>query len=229
MIGIIGAMQVEVKTLTAMLDNKTEEIISGIKFVKGELHGKEIVVACCGVGKVFAAIAAEAMILRFAPEIVINSGVGGAVSEKLKIADIVISDSVVQYDMDTTAFGDPRGMISGINIVNIPSSKKAAALFAECADSLGITYYIGRIASGDKFVSSSEEKLAIGKDFNALACEMEGASIGHVCYVNNTDFVVLRSVSDSLTDESVMEFEKFTELATTNSVKMLDMFIKKYN
>ncbi len=228
MIGIIGAMQVEVKTLTAMLENAAEEFVSGIKFVKGSLHGKDVVVACCGVGKVFAAIAAEAMILKYAPELIINSGVGGAVSDKLKIADIVISDSVVQYDMDTTAFGDPRGFISGIDIVNIPASKKAACLFAECAEELGITYYTGRIASGDKFVSSIEDKLAIGKDFGALACEMEGASIGHVCYVNKTDFVVLRSVSDSLTDDSAMEFEKFTELATANSVKMLDRFIKKY-
>lgn len=226
MIGIIGAMEVEVRALKAMLEETSTETISGAEFVKGKLFGKDVVVACCGIGKVFAAIAAEAMILKYSPELIINTGVGGAVSDGLKVADIVVADKVIQYDMDTTAFGDPPGFLSGINITDIPTSEKAAALLAKCADDLGISCRIGKIASGDKFVDTMEDKRAVGTKFNALACEMEGASIGHVCYVNNVPFAVLRSISDSFDDNSSMEYSKFTELATVNSVKILSSFIK---
>lgn len=227
MIGIIGAMEVEVQTLRALLENPKTEKISGIEFVKGTLHGHEVVVASCGIGKVFAAIAAEAMILRFSPELIINSGVGGALSDKLKIADIVIADSVVQHDMDTTALGDPPGFLSGINIVNIPTSEKAAELLSESAEELNISNCTGRIASGDEFAGSVKRKKEIGEKFGAVVCEMEGASIGQVCYVNGVDFAVIRSVSDSLVDDSGMEYSKFVEIAAANSVKVIDRFLKK--
>lgn len=228
MIGIIGAMEVEVKALKQMLENPKTETISGAEYVSGKLYGKDVVVACCGIGKVFAAIAAEAMILKYSPELIINSGVGGAVAEGLEIADIVIADKVIEYDMDTTAFGDPRGYLSGLDIVDIPASEKAVGLFAECAGKLGIKHYVGKIASGDKFVDSMEDKKAIGRDFDALACEMEGASIGHVCYVNKIPFAVLRSVSDSLDDNSSMEYSEFTHLAAENSIKVIKSFVQNY-
>ena len=124
MTGIIGAMKIEVETIKALMENKKSEVISGVEYIAGTLHGKEIVIAVCGIGKVAAAMCAQTMILKYAPERIINTGVGGSLSEKLAIGDIAVAESLVQHDMDTSPLGDPIGHISGINIVNIPCDEK---------------------------------------------------------------------------------------------------------
>ena len=228
MIGIIGAMEIEVKALKSMIENPQTKTVSGVEFVSGSIHGKDVVVATCGVGKVFAAIAAEAMILTYAPEIIINSGVAGSTDERLGIADIAIATEVVQHDMDTTPLGDPPGLLSGINIVNIPCSRGGIDVLEGAVKAEGLPYLKGIIATGDEFVSTIERKKELADKFGAVACEMEGGSIGHVCYVNGVEFAALRAISDSLTDESSMEFTEFVGIAATNSVKIIDKFIKNY-
>lgn len=227
MIGIIGAMEQETARLKAMVKNKQIRRISGVEFVSGELFSHEVVVATCGVGKVFAAICAEAMILEYQPELVINTGVGGSLSERLGIADVCVGDFVVQHDMDTTALGDPRGLLSGINLVRIPCDEKANQRLCECLSELGIAHITGTICSGDQFVNTREEKLALRDAFSAAVCEMEGASIGHVCYVNQTPFAVLRAVSDSFADDSHLDYQKFVSIAAENAIRVLSLFLQK--
>ena len=76
-IGVIGAMQMEVDELKASMENAKTEEYSGVTYVSGTIEGKEVVAAVCGIGKVFAAICAEAMILKFNVDCVINIGVAG--------------------------------------------------------------------------------------------------------------------------------------------------------
>ena len=77
MIGIIGAMEVEVALLKAKMENPVTERVSGIDFVRGTLMGQDVVLAQCGVGKVFAAVCAQTMIVKFGATIIVNSGVSG--------------------------------------------------------------------------------------------------------------------------------------------------------
>lgn len=101
-IGIIGAMDIEVNGIVASMDNVTEKTISGIKFYSGKMHDKNIVVAKCGIGKVFAAICAQTMILEFKPSVIINSGVAGSLIKDLGVLNVAIAKNVVQHDMDTS-------------------------------------------------------------------------------------------------------------------------------
>ena len=197
MIGIIAAMNVEMESRCSYIQNPVTETISGITFVSGTLEGSEVVTAVCGIGKVFAAMCAQTMILRYKPDCIVNTGVAGTLTDKLKIGSIAVSSAVVQHDMDTSALGDPIGMISGINKVLLPADQDLCDQLSACATVLGIHTQTGVIASGDQFISSSERKSAIVKTFGAIACEMEGASIGQVCYVNRVPFCVLRAISDS--------------------------------
>lgn len=229
MIGIIGAMEVEVAALKNDMENKEVFEISGIEFVKGTLCGKEAVVAKCGVGKVFAALCAQTMILKFSPDCIINTGVAGSLSEKLGVCDVAVADSVVQHDMDTSAIGDPVGLISGINIVNIPADKKVSDLLTEVVSDLGINTYSGTVASGDQFISSAEKKDYIMKTFGAVACEMEGAAIGHVCYVNGVPFGVVRAISDNADGSSHMDFPTFAASAAEISIKTVKEFVRRMN
>lgn len=228
MIGIIGAMEIEVEKIKAFLTDTTSEIVSGVTFVRGKFCEKDVVVAKCGVGKVFAGLCAEAMILKYDPELIINVGVAGCLDESLKIGDIVIADSVCQHDMDTSPLGDPVGMLSDINIIKIPADKKAYELFSECAKELSLPYSVGTIASGDQFVSSSDKKKYIIDNFGAKSCEMEGGAIGHVCYVNKVPFTVLRAMSDGADDGAKMDFPTFAKLAAENSTRVIKTFLSKF-
>lgn len=228
MIGIIGAMDIEVEKIKGFLTNIAEEKISGVNFVRGKFEDKDVVVAKCGVGKVFAGLCAEAMILKYSPDLIINVGVAGCLDETLKIGDIVIADQVCQHDMDTSPLGDPIGLLSDINIIKIPADKKACELFSECAEALSMSYTVGTIASGDQFISSAEKKKFIIENFGAKSCEMEGGAIGHVCYVNNVPFSVLRAMSDGADDGAKMDFPTFVKVAAENSTNMIKLFLSKY-
>ena len=226
MIGIIAAMNVEMESLRSYIENPVTETVSGITFVSGMLEGKEVVTAVCGIGKVFAAMCAQTMILRYKPDCIVNTGVAGTLTDKLTIGSIAVSSAVVQHDMDTSALGDPIGMISGINKVLLPASGDLCDQLSACATVLGIRTETGVIASGDQFISSSEKKDAIVKTFGAIACEMEGAAIGQVCYVNRVPFCVLRAISDSADGSSHMDYPTFVGMAAEQSVKLLRTFLK---
>lgn len=221
-IGIIGAMSVEVEALKAKMKNSSTERVSGIEFYCGELFGKDAVVAQCGIGKVFAAICAQTMIIKFGVTHVINTGVGGTLTDKLSILDVAVADGVVQHDMDTSPIGDPIGLISGINKVVLPTSRKLAEIAQRAADSLGYNCVCGIIASGDQFISSREKKRFICESFGAICCEMEGAAIGHVCYVNSVECLIVRAISDSATGEAEMEYPQMVSLAAARSQALVE-------
>lgn len=227
MIGIIGAMDIEVESIKSLLTDTRKETVSGITFVCGKFEKLDVVVAKCGVGKVFAALCAEAMILKFTPRMIINVGVAGCLDKNLKIGDIVIADSVVQHDMDTSPLGDPVGLLSDINIIKIPADKNICSLLEKSAYSLGLSNSVGTIASGDQFVADNSKKQFIIDTFGAKSCEMEGGAIGHVCYVNNVPFGVLRSMSDGADDGAKMDFPTFTRLAAENSTKVINKFLSE--
>lgn len=228
MIGIIGAMSIEVEGIRALMTNKKETEVSGIRFVSGRLGKNDVVTAVCGIGKVFAAICAEAMILKFDPDVIINTGVGGSLDPKLKIGDVAIADRVVQHDMDTSPIGDPKGLLSGINKIYLDTDKKVSELLFECVRAEGVNAVFGTIASGDQFIASKERKKEITDSFGAVICEMEGASIGHVCYVNGKRFAVLRAVSDSADDSAQMDYPEFAKMAAENYIKVVQRFADVY-
>ncbi len=228
MIGIICAMQIEIDKINEEIENKTTETVSGITFTKGTLYGKEIVTAVCGVGKVFAAICTEAMIIKYNPDVIINTGVAGTLTEKLGICDVAVSAAVVQHDMDTSPLGDPVGLLSGINITLIPADISVAEKISECVEKIGLKSLIGNIASGDQFINSADKKSYIRSTFNAIACEMEGASVGHVCYVNNVPFAVIRAISDGAGDDSHMDYPTFARIAAEKSATAVKLFVKEH-
>ena len=227
-IGIIGAMSVEVDALIARLENREEETVSGVKFNTGSLFGKKIVVAKCGVGKVFAAICAEAMILKYSPSLVVNTGVGGALSAGLHPTDIVIANRLVQHDMDTSPLGDPKGLISGINRIYFDADERAVDILSRAASSLGLTARVGAVASGDRFVASRDEKERIVSEFSADVCEMEGAAVAHTAFVNGTPFAVIRAISDSADGSAEMDYPTFLPIAAKNSAALTVELIKAW-
>lgn len=226
MIGIICAMNKEACGIIENMTEVTSEEISGVTFNKGKINGKNCVVAVCGIGKVFAALCAQTMILTYSPSLIINSGVAGGLHPSLKVCDITVATSLVQHDMDTSAIGDPKGLISGINIINIPTDEEASACLTDAAKSCGINVISGVIATGDKFIASNDDKKSIVDSFSAIACEMEGGAIAHVCYVNKTPVCVMRAISDGGDESATLDYPTFARLASEQSVKVIMKFFE---
>ena len=227
-IGIIGAMDAEVNGLIEKLSNHKTETVGGIEFHTGKLFYKNVVIARCGVGKVFAAMCAEAMIIKYSPSLIINTGVAGGLDASLKCADIVVAQKLCQHDMDTSPLGDPKGMISGINKIYFESDKKAVDDIFLSGYELGITVKCGIVATGDRFVADNAERERIISEFGASACEMEGGAIAHVAFVNNIPFVVVRAISDGANDDSAMDFPTFLSVAAKKSEALTLALVQKY-
>ncbi len=201
-IGVIGAMQIEVDNLKASMSDISTKEYSGVTYVCGTIGDKEVVAAVCGIGKVFAAICAEAMILEFHVDYVINIGVGGTLCKELGVMDVAVADKVY-----------------------LPTDEKMCRLLGSCLAEKGIHYHVGTIATGDLFVSTPEQKTKIHERFDAIACEMEGGSIGHVCYVNKVPFAILRSISDG--EGASMDYATFAEKAALQSILVVIDFIQR--
>lgn len=224
MIGIIGAMDIEVDYLKNRIENSKCLKRSGIDFCTGKLRGKDIVVAKCGIGKVFAALCAQTMIDFYKPDVILNTGVAGSLINGLKVFDVVVADKTCQHDMDTSALGDPKGLISGIDKIFFECNEKACGILENAASEFSLHSYCGTVATGDKFISDPESKKIISKTFGACACEMEGGSIGQICFVNSVPYAVLRTISDG--DGGEMDYIEFAPKAAENAAKISEKFIE---
>lgn len=220
-IGIIGAMDVEVQEIKKNIENPETVTIAGIDFVKGKINETEVVVAKSGVGKVFAAACAQIMILTFAPDYILNTGVCGSLTKELKALDIVIGKKVVQYDMDTSPLGDPVGLISGINKIYFDCDEDLSNTLENILKKKDINFKKGTVATGDRFINDSVLVNYLSENFGAIAGDMESASIGHVCYINNVPFGILRSISDSGDENSDVDYAQTVDFAVKVSVEVL--------
>ncbi len=208
-VGFICPMECELAAVTKLMEDVKERPFGALTFYEGKIGGTEAVAVKCGVGKVFAAATAESMILGFSPDLIITTGVAGNLSSGLSIGDVVVSTAVVQHDMDTSPIGDPVGLISGINKIEIESDKDAADRMCACLDALGIRYARGVVASGDQFIASNAARERIVSVFGAACCEMEGAAVGQVAYLHGVPFLVLRALSDDANGHSPDDFPAY--------------------
>ncbi|MBI5998593.1 5'-methylthioadenosine/adenosylhomocysteine nucleosidase [Clostridium perfringens] len=227
-LGIIAAMSEELEILLKDMEVKSKETKANMTFHQGTLWGKEVVAVVCGIGKVNAAVCTQILISEYKVNKVINVGVAGGIGMEIYPGDVVIANSLVQYDMDTSAFGDPIGQIPRLDTFDFKCSQELVDLCEEaCKENEEIKSFTGRIVTGDQFVASVEKVKWLGEEFGASACEMEGGSIAHVCYLNNIPFVVIRSISDNANNGAHMDFAEFTAIGVKNSTSILKSMILK--
>lgn len=227
MVGLIGAMSVEVEALMDQLEDRQERRIGMDVFVSGKLFGKDAVLSVCGPGKINAALCAQSLILHYHPEWILNLGVAGAGDTTVSIGDMVIATAAVQHDMDTSPIGDPVGLVSKINLVEIPCDASLRARLVKAASAVqGVKVHEGVIATGDQFINSGEVRSRIHRLFNAKAVEMEGGAVAHACYAHGVPCGVLRSISDQADGRSDMDYPSFTKLAARHSQQVVEALFR---
>lgn len=229
MIGIIGAMEIEIESIKKSTHNLKEEVKGIRTFYTGTINNKEVVIVQAGIGKVNAAITTSKLIEHYNVDYIINIGVAGG-QKNVKHKDVVISTEVLYHDVDVTAFGSKylHGQMPGSEPTFI-ADKELVIKTEKALKISSINYHLGKIASGDQFVTSKETIKEVNKQHNdILAIEMEAASIAHTATIYNVPFIVYRSISDILDDESQStDFDTFVEQASINATHVLEELIKE--
>ena len=229
MIGIICAMEEEISSIILNMQNETYETISSKKYTLGIFMEKKCVVCLSGIGKVNSAIACQTMILKYSPNIIINTGVAGAISEKIKVGDRVIGENVIQHDFDISAFENrKKGEIPCVNSYKISCDKNLIEKAKLSCKKANLQSHMGSILTGDQFINNKEQTKNLKNTFGGLACEMEGASIGQVCYINKVPFIVVRSISDNSGNSSQNDFKNNLQKSCQKMYTFISSFFSTF-
>lgn len=223
-IGIIGAMELEVETLKSKMS--TENIVkkAGMEFFEGTLNGTQAVIVRCGVGKVNAALCVQILADVFHVTHIINTGVAGSLNAKLDIGDILISRDALHHDVDATVFGYAPGEVPQLGTREFQADEKLAALAKASCERVNPDLHavIGRVVSGDQFISDNEIKEKLISTFHGDCAEMEGASIAHGAFLNNIPFVIIRAISDKADNSAEMDYPTFERAAAEHSARLVE-------
>ena len=224
-IGIITAMSNELSLLLENADISRTETIGGVEYNIGTLQGKDVVLAKAGIGKILAAAGAATLINEFDVSSIIFTGIAGGVGEETEVMDVVVSTDLVVHDYgDMTNDGFVWDAVAGSDENGrIPADADLADLAYEAAvDVVGKdSAFKGNIATGDQFVASENYVKILQDNFNSLACEMEGASVGLVAYQYGVPFVVIRCMSDKADGLAHESYEDFGDQAADNSASIV--------
>lgn len=229
MIGIIGAMDEEVEKLKSDIQDAKTETHNGLTFVSGTLNGKEVVVVRSGISKVNAGACTAILLDRYPVSCVINTGIAGSLDAHIDIGDIVLSEDAVQYDVDAVNFGYALGEIPRVGTLAFKASDKLIAYAEEENKKVNpdIRTFIGRVCSGDRFVSDNETKQWIVDHFQGRCVEMEGAAIAQIAWQNKIPFLIIRAISDKADNSAHEDYPSFEKKAIAHCVKLTEALVAR--
>lgn len=217
-IAVIAAMSKEIALLLPLIENHTEQAFQNATYHLGRIHGHDVIVTQSEIGKVNAALATQRLIEAFHPDLIINTGVAGGLG-KTKVLDVIMPAAVAYHDVwcgPGTVGGQADGCPPTFACLTDP----------RLAETDGINN--GLIASGDIFVSKESEVRQILEMYpDAVAVDMESASIAHTCFKYSLPFACIRVVSDTPgSDDNIAQYESFWEDAPRAGFSALISFIK---
>lgn len=227
-IGIIGAMELEVEELKSKMCVSNIIKKANMEFFEGTLNDAPVVIVRSGVGKVNAALCVQILADEFKVSHVINTGVAGSLNAKLDIGDILISKDAIHHDVDATIFGYKPGEVPQLGVREFVADETLANLAKASCEKVNpdINAIIGRVVSGDQFISSKDVKNNLIANFQGDCAEMEGASIAHGAYLNNIPFVIIRAISDKADDSAEMDYPVFEKAAAIHSAKLVEDLVQ---
>jgi len=213
-IGIIGALEAEIKVILGNMDHTGINEHFSTKYYIGTYENHTIVLVCSSIGTVNAAISAATLINTYHVDIMINTGIAGALDDRLSELDIIVSESVQFHDADLNLLKEYHPFQ-----LEFAADADLAKLCKTVADKKGHRIWIGKIATGNIFVKSSEDRERIKSVCQALCVEMEGAAIGQACYEQSIPFLVLRTISDRADEDAPNMYDSFLKKAADQSAE----------
>lgn len=228
-IGIIGAMDEEVSILKEKMELSKVVDMASMEFYEGKLSGKDVVIVRSGIGKVNAAVCTQILVSVFQTDCVINTGVAGSLKNEINIGDIVLSEDALNHDMDATGFGYEPGIIPRMETSVFKADKTLVNLAKAVNEEVNsdIKTFVGRVVSGDQFISDADKKSMLVSQFHGYCTEMEGAAIAQTAYLNQIPYLVIRAISDKADHSAEMDYDEFERKAIEHTVKLVTDLLKK--
>lgn len=201
------------------------------EYVSGALWNTECVCVLSRIGKVAAATTATTLIERFGVTHILFTGVAGAADTSVRVGDIVVSEQLIQHDLDSSPLF-PRFEIPLTGKTHLDTDAEMTNKLVQAVhdffqhDLPGVidekdresfriiqpSLHTGLIASGDEFIDCSQRMKQLKEDLPAvLAVEMEGAAVAQVCQEFGIPYAVMRTISDGADEASPVDFMKFIE------------------
>lgn len=226
-IGILVAMEEEIKRLKEEITDETVTTIANQTFYDGMLHNKPVTVVRSGIGKVNASIATTLLIQEFKVDAVINTGSAGGIGKGLTIGDLVISTELAYNDTDNRDIGYTFGQIPQMP-PRFPADQLLQTMIEKAATNVEWPVQSGLVVTGDTFISSEEQIVQIKEFFpEVLVTEMEGAAVAQTCLQFDVPCAVIRAVSDTADEEAEVTFDEFVVMAGKHSAELVMELVKE--
>ena len=228
-LGIISAMDVELKKLVEEAEISKEETVAGNTFYTGTLHGVDVVLVRAGVGKVLAASCTQTLINNYRVGGVVFTGIAGGVGDDVNVMDMVVGTGLVQHDYGTETndgfeWNGEAAADEETGLIPVDEALSELAYTSACAVLGQEKVHRGVIATGDQFISSESYVKELQDSFDALACEMEGAAVARVCDQYGVPCAVLRCMSDKADGIAHDTYAfNYTEASNTSASVVMNM------
>jgi futalosine hydrolase len=224
--------------LSLLLDRHAAEPLPGIGHLnvfRSTAAGRELLFAVTGIGKVNAASAATVLLERFSPELLINTGCGGAFPGcGLQVGDLAVALSETCADEGVQT---PQGW-QGLDLIGIPVYQgrgerifNTIELSRELADgALAYATAQGLRAAAGPFltVSTCSGTAAQGADllrrFPGVCENMEGAALAQVALMYGVPLLEVRGISNMVEDRDLSRWD--LKQAVTNAQSLLLAYLK---
>ena len=229
MIGIIVAMNCELEAIRTLLKDEKETEYFHQKYYSGTISGKDVTMVEGGVGKVAASITCTRLIEVFHCDMILNIGTAGGIKEYENVLDMVVVDKMTYHDWISETINNVTSSFENSQYV-FYSDKKLIETARETMQSIdNHKVFIGNIVSGDAFISQDHQVKYIQEHFpEAIACDMESTSVGHVCTMYDVPFVVMRSLSDIvIKKDNDLDFVAYAKKASERAATFTERFLKR--
>ena len=194
----------------------------GFEVLKYQIHGKNVYVCPSKAGQIRASMAMTLLLDFYKCDTIINYGVVGALSNQ-EVEELAVVESVCHYEWDTTdADGGPKGKYEAFDEIFF----KCTPRLVDLAQKIDPHLKKVKLASGDKFVAGLEAKTALRKEWGCDIVDMEGAAIAISSKLYGANFVMIKAVSDALTEGGAEFYDNF-ERASKVAVKIIDDLIRE--
>ena len=216
-IGIMAAMEVEANAILDLCDTTKKTMIHNIPFYQATIDDHDLIIGLCGIGKVAAAARTMLMVESFHPSCIINIGTAGGLKEDQHVLDVVLANTICQYDIDVFDWGYGYGNPHTCFEIDQTLLEKAKRVIS----STDHRVWIGPIATGDAFVHRDDQVQTILQRYpQSLCAEMEGGAIAAVCNMCDVPVLVIRSLSDITVNEgNEITFDQYVKKASKRAAQ----------
>ncbi|HEY2662969.1 MAG TPA: hypothetical protein VGI47_01420 [Candidatus Binataceae bacterium] len=190
MIVLFHAFARELAPLRKKIQRRAELLEYGLRGFRGTLGNKEVIAIATGIGVSRAREVAQRTIAAYPdPELVISSGVAGALSEGLEAGDLVIADRLMIGHEDHSA----------VRSIEVDAAR--IKQMEQALDRESVRYSRGAMITSLTVLATSATKRIAKAKSGAIAVDMESAAIGEAIAAAGHPFVCIRAILDSVADE----------------------------